>query len=103
MSRRRRTLSLLPGIAIAVGLSACGTALPPLQESLPNVRQIQTAIQGSILAHDHTKAKVLCPTQVPLVKDEVFSCVAVAPKGRTFTFTVTETGTGDYVTFRQAG
>jgi hypothetical protein len=93
----------LAALVAGGSLGACGSTLPPVQSNLPNIAQIQNAIQQSILARDHVLTRVFCPTQVPLVKDEKFSCVAVGPRGRTFIFSVTETGAGDLVSYQQTG
>jgi hypothetical protein len=89
-------------------LAACGgsssttsTQAPP---NLPNIAQIEDAIAGTIQKDDHVKATVLCPSPVPQVVGETFSCLGIAhqPKLQTFLFEVTEHG-GTYVTYRRTG
>jgi len=94
-------------IAAAIGtaglVSACGGSVPPATTTpanLPNIAQIQGAIAGTILKDDHVTAAVYCPTQVPQITGETFSCVGVAtkPKPATFIFQVTEHG-GTFVSY----
>jgi hypothetical protein len=92
--------AVLGAAALAV---ACGGSTPPAsttQSNLPNVTQIQAAIAQTILKDDHVNAQVYCPTQVPEIKDETFSCVGVArqPRPQTFVFLVTEHG-GTFVSY----
>jgi hypothetical protein len=83
--------------------SACGSSLPPIQQTttnLPNISQIESAIARTILNFDHVTAQVFCPSRVPEVAGEQFSCIGVArhPAVRTFTVLVTERS-GTYVTY----
>lgn len=84
-------------------VSACGSSLPPSSQApsnLPNITQIEGAIAGTILKYDHVTARVVCPTQVPQIPGETFSCIGLArhPTPRTFIFQVTEHG-GTFVTY----
>ncbi len=85
-----------------MAFAACGggsstTATAP---SLPNIAQIESAIAGTIKADDHVTAQVLCPSSVPEVVGETFSCIGIArqPRVETFMFLVTAHG-GTYVTY----
>lgn len=95
-----RTATVLGAAAL---LSACGSSVPPASSTpgnLPNIVQIQGAISQTILKYDHVNAQVYCPTAVPDISGETFSCVGVAkkPKPATFIFLVTEHG-GTFVTY----
>lgn len=72
--------------------------------NLPNITQIESAIASTIVKDDHVSARVICPTHVPQITGETFSCVALArnPKPRTFIFQVTEHG-GTYVSYVLTG
>jgi hypothetical protein len=90
-------------VGAAALLSACGSSVPPastVPANLPNIAQIQGAITGTIQKFDHVTAQVICPTMVPQISGETFSCVGVAtrPKVQTFIFQVTEHG-GTFVTY----
>jgi hypothetical protein len=94
-------------VTAAGAMSACGSSVPPAATApanLPNIAQIESAIAGTILKADHVNARVVCPTQVPQLVGETFSCVAVArqPQPRTFIFQVTEHG-GTLVTYALTG
>ncbi len=103
--RRVRPLPLLAASGVAVTLAACGgsssttssTHPPP---NLPNIAQIEAAIAGTIRSDDHVIANVFCPSSVPELSGETFSCVGIAtqPKAQTFQFLVTEHG-GTFVSY----
>jgi hypothetical protein len=95
-------------VGAGIVLAACGgssssstpsTQAPP---NLPNIAQIEGAISGTIRNADHVSATVFCPTLVPQVVGETFSCVGIAraPKPSTFVFEVTEKG-GTFVAYRR--
>jgi hypothetical protein len=103
--RRPGWRSVGTGLALACGLGGCGSALPPPTQSqadLPNITQIQAAIEQTVLAQEHIRVTAYCPTVVPEIKGETFSCVALfsGRARRALTFLVTEGG-GTFVTFRQ--
>jgi hypothetical protein len=85
----------------AAGLvSACGGSVPAATtatpSNLPNIVDVQRGIAATIRKYDHVNAQVFCPTQVPQIPGETFSCIGVAtqPKLRTFVFQATvHTGT----------
>jgi hypothetical protein len=93
-----------------VALAACGgssattTTSAQAPPSLPNIAQIEGAIAGTIRADDHVVASVLCPSSVPQLVGETFSCIGVAKKPRveTFQFLVTEHG-GTFVSYARTG
>lgn len=90
-------------VTAATAVSACGSSVPPAATTpanLPNIAQIQSAIAGTLMKDDHVSARVICPTLVPQITGETFSCVALAqhPKPRTFLFQVTEHG-GTFVSY----
>ncbi len=90
-------------------LAACGgsstttssTTPPP---NLPNIAQIESAIAATLRSDKHVVANVLCPSSVPQLTGETFSCIAVAskPRVKTFQFLVTEHG-GTFVTYALTG
>lgn len=103
----RPTRGLPAATVLAFVVGACGSAVPPAPRgsvNLPNIVQIQGAIAQTIQRYDHVRAQVFCPSQVPEIVGETFSCVAIArrPAVRTFTYLVT-VGHGSYVTYSQAG
>jgi hypothetical protein len=65
---------------------------------------VQTGIAGTILKYDHVKAQVYCPSVVPQIPGETFSCVGVAkqPKVQTFIFRAT-VHTGTFVSWARTG
>jgi hypothetical protein len=75
-----RTAAALPVAVAALTLAACGATLP--EPSLHNIAQVQTAIEQSLAAAAHLRGTAYCPTDVPAVKGQVFSCVVAIP-GRT--------------------
>jgi hypothetical protein len=90
---------------MAVALAACGgssssttSTQPPA--NLPNIAQIEGAIAGTIRNDDHVSATVLCPSSVPELTGETFSCIAIVhvPRVETFQFLVTEHG-GTFVSY----
>lgn len=90
-------------MATAILVSACGGSVPSATTTpanLPNITEIQGAIAATIRKYDHVTASVYCPTQVPQITGETFSCVGVAkkPKPATFIFQVTEHG-GTFVSY----
>jgi hypothetical protein len=92
-------------LGTAAVASACGSSLPPVTQTtsnLPNIGQIERAIAQTILNFDHVTAQVVCPSMVPEIAGEQFSCIGVArhPTVRTFMFLVTERS-GSYVTYEQ--
>ena len=104
--KRARSLPLWAGVGAALALAACGgssssttptTQAPP---NLPNIAQIEGAIAGTIQKANHVSARVLCPSRVPQLPGETFSCVGVAttPRAQTFQFLVTEHG-GTFVSY----
>jgi hypothetical protein len=87
-------------LSLAGLVSACGGSVPAstttTPSNLPNIADVQRGIAATILKYDHVTAQVYCPTQVPQIPGETFSCVGVAtqPKVRTFVFQATvHTGT----------
>jgi hypothetical protein len=90
-------------LSAAALASACGSSVPPASTTpgnLPNIAQIQGAISQTILKYSHVTAHVYCPTVVPQISGETFSCVGIAskPKPASFIFLVTEHG-GTYVSY----
>ena len=59
--------------ALALALAGCGATLP--EPALHNIAQIETAIEQTQLAGGHQRSVAYCPTDVPAVKGQVFSCV----------------------------
>jgi hypothetical protein len=92
--------------ALAFAIAGCGSNLPSGTTSsssssagaarsyLPNIAEVEGAIQQSIQARIHVKMTVQCPTVVPEVTGETFTCLAFAlkPKPRTLMFLATERG-----------
>ncbi len=93
------------GAAILAG--ACGSSVPAAgttPASLPNLAQVQAGIAATILKFDHVKAQVYCPSVVPQIPGETFSCVAVAkrPTVQTFIFQAT-VHSGTFVSWARTG
>ena len=90
-------------LALVCGLGACGAALPPPQSSghqnLTNIEQIEMAIQNTLAAKQHLHGTAYCPTPVPALTGETFSCVAAIAGHRPATFTVTEVNSSGDVTY----
>jgi hypothetical protein len=87
----RSTAALL---GTAAALSACGgsaSSSSTTPSNLPNIADVQGGIAATILKFDHVRARVFCPTKVPQIPGETFSCVGVAtsPKVQTFIFQAT--------------
>jgi hypothetical protein len=98
--RARRRARGAPRAAIALAL---GAALPPPQSSgqqnLTNIEQIQTAIQGTLAAKQHLHGTAYCPTTVPALTGETFSCVVAFAGHRPAIFTVTEVNSSGDVSY----
>jgi hypothetical protein len=88
---------------LLVGLGACGAALPPpqtsRQQNLTNIAQIQTAIQDTVAAKQHLRGTAYCPSKVPALAGESFSCVVAIAGHRPAIFTVTEVNSSGDVTY----
>ena len=93
----RSALRVAGVVTVAGGLAACGTALPP--PDLPNIPQIEQAIQETLAAKDHLSGTAYCPVSVPELKGEVFSCVVALRVHAPVIFTVTEVNSTGYVTY----
>ena len=98
---------LLAGVGLVLLLASCGSCSTPTTTTpptLPNIAQVEAAIARTILADDHVTATVVCPTLVPQVVGETFSCVGVShhPRVETFVFQATEHG-GTLVTYARTG
>jgi hypothetical protein len=87
MALARTAPAALGAVALAVALSACGATLP--EPPLRNIAQIQTAIDQTLLAGQHVRGTAYCPTDVPAVKGQVFSCIVEIPGGSPAIFEVT--------------
>ena len=88
-------------IALALGLAACGAALP--EPALHDIAQVQSAIEQTVERNQHVRGTAYCPTDVPAIKGQVFSCIVALPSGPPAIFRVTvETAQGfvDYVRTR---
>jgi len=70
---RVRRLVPLGAAAVGLALSGCGAALP--EPSLHDMAQVQTAIEQTLSASQHRHGTAYCPTDVPAIKGQVFSCV----------------------------
>ena len=100
--RTRRALApACAGIA-ALALAGCGARLP--EPLLHNISQVQTAIEQTVLADTHQQGTAYCPTDVPAVKGQVFSCV-VELRGTATPeiYAVTVTTPQGYVTYARTG
>ena len=90
-------------LALVCGLGACGAALPPPQSSgqqnLTNIEQIEMAIQNTLAAKQHLHGTAYCPTTVPALTGETFSCVVAIAGHRPAIFTVTEVNSSGDVTY----
>lgn len=89
-------------LALVCGLGACGAALPPPPsgtQNLSNIAQIQTAIQDTLAAKQHLHGTAYCPTTVPALSGETFSCVVAIAGHRPAIFTVTEVNSSGDVTY----
>jgi hypothetical protein len=99
---RARGLLAVLAVTAAAGCGSSSSATPTTPPNLPNIPQVEAAIAQTILADDHVTATVVCPTLVPQIVGETFSCVAVSrhPRVRTFVFQATERG-GTLVAYRR--
>ena len=80
-------------VALGLGLAACGATLP--EPALHNIAQVQSAIEQTLERTQHVRGTAYCPTDVPAVKGQVFSCVVALPSGPPAIFRVTvETAQG---------
>jgi len=99
----RRAARAAIAVALVCGLGACGAALPPPQSSgqqnLTNIGQIQTAIQDTLAAKQHLRGTAYCPTTVPALSGETFSCVVAITGHRPAVFTVTEVNSSGQVSY----
>jgi hypothetical protein len=93
----RRPLALTGVVAGACALTACGGALPP--PNLHNIALIEHAIQTSLAAQSHLSGTAYCPTTVPQMKGEVFSCIVAVPRHPPVVFNVTELNNTGYVSY----
>jgi anti-sigma factor RsiW len=59
--------------AVALTLAGCGAALP--EPSLHDIAQVQAALEQAVRADGSRHATAYCPTDVPAIKGQVFSCV----------------------------
>jgi len=102
-SPARRARRRARGAARAAIALALGAALPPPQSSgqqnLTNIEQIQTAIQGTLAAKQHLHGTAYCPTTVPALTGETFSCVVAFAGHRPAIFTVTEVNSSGDVSY----
>jgi hypothetical protein len=73
--------------AAALALSGCGAALP--EPSLRNIAQVQSALEQAVLAAENRHGTAYCPTDVPAIKGQVFSCVVEIPGGAPAIYRVT--------------
>jgi hypothetical protein len=69
-------------VALACGLSACGsgqTSISNNQHYL-NTSRIELAIEQSILSQRGLHAHAYCPSEIPQIKDQRFTCIAYAAR-----------------------
>jgi hypothetical protein len=77
--RTSRALATACAGLAALALAGCGARLP--EPLLRNISQVQTAIEQTVLADTHQQGTAYCPTDVPAVKGQVFSCVVQMRNG----------------------
>jgi hypothetical protein len=85
---------LLAALLAAVCLSACASSISNLDSA-----RIERAIARSILTEHHLDATVSCPAKIRQLRGDVFTCTALFEVG-TYPVTVTETGNGGEVRYR---
>jgi hypothetical protein len=96
--RMRRVLGLAAGAGAAAALlGGCGGRLP--EPLLHNIAQIQEAIEQSVLSASHQQGTAYCPTDVPAVKGQMFSCVVEMRSGGPQIYAVTVVTPQGYVTY----
>ena len=78
-------------------LAGCGAALP--EPALQNMPQVQSAIEQSYRASDHHDGTAYCPTDVPAIKGQVFSCVVPVPGRAPAIFQVTVESAQGFVSY----
>ena len=93
----RRLAAIALAFALALGLTACGATLP--EPALHDIAQLQTAIEQSLERHQHVRGTAYCPTDVPAVKGQVFSCVVAIPGSAPAIFAVTVQTPQGYVSY----
>lgn len=74
-----RQLLLIPALAIALGLAACGGSSRP---KILDTERIERAIEQSVLQKRHLHAQVSCPAGIEQKKGVVFRCTAVYKSGQ---------------------
>lgn len=60
-------------------MAGCDARLP--EPLLRNIAQVQAAIEQTVLADAHEQGTAYCPTDVPAVKGQVFSCLVQMRNG----------------------
>jgi hypothetical protein len=67
---------------LACGVSACGSAHPssPQAQRYLNTSRVASAIEQSTLSQRGLHARAYCPSEVPQIKDQRFTCIAYAPR-----------------------
>lgn len=86
---RRVRRSLLAGVLVAASLAAAGCGSSGRSPTILNGEKIERAIERSSLAQRGLHVQVSCPSDVHQKQGSVFSCTAVAGRGRT-RFVVTQ-------------
>jgi hypothetical protein len=92
MHRNRLSL-LVPALACALLLGACGSSKnsnTSRGEQVLSTAQTKAAIENSILTQRHIHATVTCPTEVVKEKGVTFQCIATTSNGVKTTFHVIE-------------
>jgi hypothetical protein len=97
LRRLRRPLWLVGALTSACCVAACGSALPP--PNMHNIADIEHAIQTTLAAQRSLHGHAYCPTTVPEMKGEVFSCIVALPHHAPVVFKVIELNDTGYVSY----
>jgi hypothetical protein len=83
-------------LLLALGLAACGSSAKrsagtqSSQTRLLDTQKVALAIELSVLHQRDLHAQVFCPSRVPQLRGQSFTCLAYAPKVMPAAFTVTQ-------------
>ena len=92
----RSAALVLTCLLLALGLAACGSSTnrsadtQTTQTRLLDTQKVALAIEQSVLHQRNLHAQVFCPSRVPQLRGQTFTCLAYAPKVMPAAFTITQ-------------